>query len=91
MVTNQPSSSRALWVQEPEVDFDLKLRICRRLLWDSGFDVSAVTVCKLFSFGFTSKHVGRCFTFMFEYICLFLYGSQKVHTRICMWQVSCSV
>lgn len=49
MVTNQPSSSRALWVQEPEVDFDLKLRICRRLLWDSGFDVSAVTVCKLSS------------------------------------------
>ena len=33
------------------VDFDLQLMICRRLLWESSFDVSAVTVivCKLSS------------------------------------------
>ena len=33
------------------VDFDLQLTICRRLLWESSFDVSAVTVivCKLSS------------------------------------------
>ena len=73
------------------VDFDLQLTICRRLLWESSFDVSAVTVivCKLSSLVSASQ---TCLQMFHLYVWISVcFGAQELHTGICMSQVTYGV